>query len=546
MSEPVEGAGPVGPSSAPSPDAELRPLTNLPSGARPPVSGPAVLLAVFAIGTCGLVYELLAGTLASYVLGDSVFQFSTIIGVYLFAMGVGAWLSGFVVRDVVARFIEIEIAVGLIGGCSAAILFLAFSRVSFFLVILYALVLVIGALVGLEIPLLMRILKDQYDLKDLVSRVLTVDYLGALVASLAFPIFIVPKLGLVRGSFAVGCLNAVVAIWCTHLLASSFARRPRVLFLRFEAYASLAVLVVGLVFSDQITKLSEDALYSDPIVFAKTTPYQRVVVTQGKASFQLYINGALQLSSADEHRYHEALVHPPMAVAKARGGRGARRVLVLGGGDGLAVREILEHDGVEQVKLVDLDPVMTTIAKDLPLLSQQNQRSLFDPRVEVENADAFVWIGAPERKEEAPWDVIIIDFPDPNSFSLGKLYTRHFYRMVKRRLAADGALVVQATSPMYARRSFWCVAQTLEAAGFEVRAYHVAVPSFGEWGYALAAPGPFEVPDDLPGPQRYLTPEVMQNMFVFGEDMARLPAEVNRLNNQVLVQYYEDEWSRWN
>jgi len=516
-------------------------------GAVTPVSGPAVLVAAFAIGTCGLIYELLAGTLASYVLGDSVFQFSTIIGVYLFAMGVGAWLSGFVTRDEVARFIEIEIAVALIGGASAAILFLAFSRVSFFLVVLYGMVLIIGALVGLEIPLLMRVLKDQYDLKDLVSRVLTVDYLGALVASLAFPIFIVPKLGLVRGSFAVGCLNAVVAIWCTHAMQGAFRTRQRVWFLRAEAYGALVLLLAGLFASDAITKLSEDALYADPIVFSKTTPYQRVVVTQGRSSFQLYINGALQLSSADEHRYHEALVHPVMSVAQARGGRGAQRVLVLGGGDGLAVREVLRHPSVKAVTLVDLDPVMTQIAKELPLFSKQNQRSLFDPRVQVINADAFVWAGQPARAEEPRWDAIIIDFPDPNSFSLGKLYSRRFYRLARSLLSDDGALVVQATSPMYARRSFWCVAQTLEASGFSARGYHVAVPSFGEWGYILAAPGPFEVPDSLPPAElKYLEPETMRTMFVFGADMGRVPAEVNRLNNQVLVQYYDKEWSRWN
>ncbi|MEO1339224.1 MAG: polyamine aminopropyltransferase, partial [Myxococcota bacterium] len=191
------------------------------------MSAPAILISVFAIGTCGLLYELLAGTLASYVLGDSVTQFSTIIGVYLFAMGVGAWLSGFIDRDIVGRFVEIEIAVALVGGSSAAVLFLAFAKVAWFSVLLYGLVFVIGALVGLEIPLLMRILQDQYDLKDLVARVLTVDYLGALVASLAFPLFVVPRLGLVRGSFAVGVLNAAVAIWCTYLLQDAFRRRGR-------------------------------------------------------------------------------------------------------------------------------------------------------------------------------------------------------------------------------------------------------------------------------------------------------------------------------
>jgi spermidine synthase len=512
------------------------------------VSAPAVLVAVFTIGTCGLIYELLAGTLASYVLGDSVFQFSTIIGVYLFAMGVGAWLSGFVTRDIVARFIEVEVAVALVGGTSAAVLFASFAQVSFFLVVLYGLVFIIGTLVGLEIPLLMRILKDQYDLKDLVSRVLTVDYLGALVASLAFPIFIVPKLGLVRGAFVVGALNAVVAVWCTHLLKGALRRPGRVWFLRAEAYGTLALLLVGIAVSDRVTTWSEDALYADPVVFAKTTPYQRVVVTQGRASFQLYINGALQLSSADEHRYHEALVHPVMAVSRAQAaGVAPARVLVLGGGDGLAARELLKHPGVTSVTLVDLDPTMTDLARSFPLFVRQNHGSLLDPRVTVVNADAFVWAGAPERAEEPRYDAIIVDFPDPSSFSLGKLYTRRFYRLLHRLLADDGALVVQATSPLYARRSFWCVAETLEAAGLVTRAFHTAVPSFGEWGYILAAPRPFAVPSWLPdAPLGFLTPETMASLFVLSADMARVPAEVNRLNNQVLVGYHQDEWARWN
>lgn len=509
------------------------------------LSPPAVLIAVFVIGTCGLIYELLAGTLASYVLGDSVTQFSTIIGVYLFAMGVGAWLSKFVEKNVVQRFIEVEIGVALIGGASAAILFLSFARVDFFRPLLYAVVFLVGVLVGTEIPLLMRILKDRYDLKDLVSRVLTVDYLGALVASLAFPLFLVPRLGLVRGSFAVGCLNAVVAVWCTYLMRDLLPRRRQAVFLRAEAYGVLALMIGGLFYSKELTSLAEDSLYADPIVFAKTSRYQRIVVTEGKGSFQLYINGALQLASIDEHRYHEALVHPPMSVAEELSGRAPRRVLVLGGGDGLAVREILRHSKIESVTLVDLDPVMTDLGKNLTFLREQNRSSLHDPRVTIVNDDAMIWLR--DHRPQQKFDLVIADFPDPNSYSLGKLYTTGFYRLVQDVLAPDGALVVQATSPMLARRSFWCVARTMEEVGLHTRAYHTAVPSFGEWGYILAAHRPFEVPTHLAvDGLRFLTPEIMQTLFVFPADMDRIDVDVNSLNNQILVQYYESEWSRWN
>ena len=512
-------------------------------GAPQTVSPPAVLLAVFVIATCGLIYELVAGTLASYVLGDSITQFSTIIGVYLSAMGLGAWLSKFIDRNLAARFIEVEIAVALIGGFSAAVLFLAFSRLEFFRVVLYGLVLLIGTLVGLEIPLLMRILKNAYELKDLVARVLTLDYLGALVASLAFPMFLVPQLGLVRGALAVGLLNGVVALWSTYVFEPAVSKKRQLVVLRIEAVLVIASLIAGIVFADALTRLSEEEMYPDEIVFAKTSPYQRIVMTRAKSSFQLYLNGNLQFASADEHRYHEALVHPPMAVARQLGAP-AKDVLILGGGDGLAAREVLRHD-VESVTLVDLDPVITDLAKTHPMLAAQNTDALEDRRVTVVNADAMRWLADPAQRDRR-WHVIIIDFPDPNNFSLGKLYTTRFYKLTHRALADDGALAVQATSPLLARRSFWCVVGTLEATGFQARAYHANVPSFGEWGYVLAAKAPFEIPRTLPQADlRFLTPDVMAAMFAFGPDMARVDADINRLNNQVLVQYYEAEWSRW-
>lgn len=515
-----------------------------PEVASPPLNATAVLATVFVIATCGLVYELIAGTLASYVLGDSVTQFSTVIGVYLSAMGLGAWLSKAIGAGVVVRFVEIESAVALVGGLSAAFLFLAFSHTSLFHPFLYGTVLLIGTLVGLEIPLLMRILKDSYELKDLVAKVLTVDYLGALLASLAFPMFLVPKLGLVRGALAVGMLNALVAVWSTFLFAHVVHRPLRLVLLRVEAFGVLFVLLLGMVFADELTALSEDEMYPDPIVFAQTSPYQRIVFTRSGSQFQLYLSAHLQFASGDEHRYHEALVQPGVAVLEAFG-TPPERVLVLGGGDGLAVREVLKHPSVKEVQLVDLDPMMTGLARDFPLLVELNQRALHDPRVTVTNADAMVWI-AEAAEFRGRFDLVIVDFPDPNSFSLGKLYTTRFYRLAQQALSERGVLVVQATSPLVARRSFWCVVRTIEASGLYVQPYHANVPSFGEWGFVLAARRPFDAPHRLPDvPLRFLTPGTLSSLFEFPLDMTEVEVEVNRLNNQVLVQYYGAEWSRW-
>nr|WP_240635974.1 polyamine aminopropyltransferase [Caldimonas tepidiphila] len=499
----------------------------------------ALLASVFVIAACGLVYELAAGALASYLLGDSVLQFSTVIGTYLFAMGLGSWLSRYVEHQLVAQFLRIELLVGLVGGLMPAALFVSHSLLpplaqGPFRTLLYALVLLVGALVGLEIPLVMRILKrhfsERYALRDLVSQVLTFDYLGALAVALAFPLLLVPQLGLIRTGAFFGLLNAAVAAWALWLFRGEL-RRPRAWALACAGV--VACLGAAMAGAERLTTWSEDRFYGDRAILSESSPYQRIVVTSGPAGVRLFLNGNLQFHSRDEYRYHEALVHPAMAAHGA-----PRRVLVLGGGDGLAVREILKYPGVERVTLVDLDANVTRLFAAQPLLRELNGDALRSPKVEVVNADAFQWLEQPHE----PWDVIVIDFPDPSNFSLGKLYTTTFYQRVDQRLAAGGYLVVQTSSPLIARRSFWTVAATLEAVGLAVTPYHAHVPSFGEWGFIVAGRRPWRMPDALPAGLRFLTLEGLPALLHFPPDMARLPAEPNRLSNQVLVHTFEREW----
>lgn len=498
---------------------------------------PLLYLNVLVVATCGLVYELLAGTLASYVLGDSVTQFSLIIGIYLFAMGVGAWLSGYIDKELARRFIEVELGVAVLGGFSAPLLFLSFSRLDYFQLILYSLVFIIGALVGLEIPLLMRILKDNLDFKALVARVLAFDYIGALAASLLFPIFLVPRLGLVRTSLVFGILNAGVGLWGTWLMRDLV--RGSVTGLRVRAVIVMTLLAIAFIKADALTSLAEDELFVNDIVYARTSPYQRIIVTRGRADFQLFLNGNLQFNSADEYRYHEALVHPAMMVSE----NAPRRVLILGGGDGLALREVLKYESIEQVTLVDLDPQMTDLSRRFPPLAALNNHSYDDRRVRVINRDAMIWL----EEETDLYDAAIIDFPDPNSFALGKLYTTRFYRLLQRRLTEGAGVSVQCTSPLIARSSFWCIIRTMEAAGLHVRPYQAAIPSFGVWGYALARRAPFDAPERAPAdmPLRFLDDGAMRAMFALSADIAPVPVEINRLDNQALVRYYEAEWRQW-
>jgi spermidine synthase len=339
----------------------------------------------------------------------------------------------------------------------------------------------------------------------------------------------------VRTSLLFGLASAVVGLWSTWLFRSLLGSSWD---LKVKGVAAIVILCAGFAYADHLTDMAEEGIYADTVVLAKTSAYQRIVLTRAGQHFQLFLNGNLQFSSSDEYRYHEALVHPALALVP-----GARRVLVLGGGDGLAVREILKHPQVAEIVLVDLDPEMTRLARENPLMCDLNQGSLSSPRVRVVNADAFVWLAdAPPSR----FDAAFVDFPDPHNFSLGKLYTRHFYARLRARLDPDAVVAVQSTSPLMARQSYWCINRTLESAGFQVRPYHALVPSFGEWGFVLAALRPFDPPTTVLAGLRYLDAPTLSAMFVLGPDMAPVETEVNRLDNQALVRYYEAEWRRWN
>ncbi len=558
----------------------------------------ALLFSVFVVASCGLAYELIAAALSSYVLGDSVTQFSTVIGTYLFAMGVGSWLSRYIERGLAIRFVQIEILVGVIGGFSAVVLFLVFAHLAGpFRLVLYGLVFVTGMLVGLEIPLIMRILRHELAFKEVVSQVLTFDYLGALAVSVAFPLLLAPHLGLMRTSLMFGVFNVLVALWAIKLFersvevppparvdasgaragpdtagvanlanaalpaavappAAALATPPAAIaipaaefdlrtqaalppraaaFLRAQAVIALVLLTAGFFSADKLTSMAETSIYADQIIYAESTPYQRIVVTRWRDDIRLHLNGNLQFSSKDEYRYHDALVHPALATLP-----GAKRVLILGGGDGMAAREVLRYPQIESITLVDLDPRMTTLFNTAPMLTALNQQSLASPKVKVVNQDALVWL----ENNPDMFDLILIDFPDPSNFALGKLYSTAFYRMLEKHLAATGLAVIQSTSPYYARKSFWCIVATIEDTGLTTAPYHAYVPSFGEWGYVIAGRGNFVPPGRFPVAPRAFDAQSVKGLFDFSPDMARLPVEVNRLNNQVLVRYFEEEWKR--
>lgn len=510
------------------------------------IPGAFLLAAVFIIAVCGLVYELIAAALSSYLLGSSVTHFSLVIGMFLTAMGVGSYLTRFVHRRLLDTFLGLQIGIGLSGGFSAAILLFAFAALPTYMPFLVVTLLVTGTMVGMEIPLLIRILKERDTLRVTVANVLALDYVGALFASVAFPLLLTPYLGMLRTAFLFGLLNVAVAAVGLRILKQSL-RHARGL--KAAAIASMLALIAGFLCSGLFSSFAESLLYQDAIVLTRQTPYQRVTVTRWRNDVRLFIDGNLQFSSVDEHRYHEALVHPAMSASP-----NARRVLILGGGDGMTAREVLKYPSVERIDLVDLDPDMVALFRDRPVLAELSDRALSNPRVRVHIEDAGKFI---EHSDEY-WDVILIDLPDPNNLSLARLYTVSFYKSLIKRLAVNGVVTTQATSPYYGAEAFRCVVKTWEETpigpeghtGLFVLPYHAYVPSFGDWGFVMASRRPID-PGALtlaPGlTLRFLDDKTMRSLFIFPKDMPPSSPDItaNRMDDQVIVKYYRRGWRRY-
>lgn len=492
-----------------------------------------LLMSIMVVALCGIVYELIIGAISSYLLGNSVYQFSLTIGFFMFAMGIGSLLSKYMGDNEIQNFISVEIAIALVGGVSGILLFITFpnARVLYEFV-QYGLILVIGALVGMEIPILTGLLARQKTTRESIAEVMSIDYVGALIGSLLFPLVLLPSLGPVRSSFAIGLINAAVA------LLNVVVFRDRLRYYRVMLVACVATvvaLIACMLFGTWITSYAEKHLYFDQIVYSKQTPYQKLVVTRSATTddVRLYIDGHIQFSARDEYRYHEYLVHPTMAVEGPR-----ENVLVLGGGDGLAVREILKYPDVKQIHLVDIDPEMVRISAELPMLTRLNKESLSSELVTVYNEDAFNFINQPGIL----YDRVIIDFPDPHNDSISKLYSREFYTMVERRSAPGAVLVTQSSSPFFTRRVYWSIESTLAEVFDDTFGYHTSLPSFGIWGFNIARKGG-ALPDtfEFDVPTRAITKAGMLAARQFDKDIAKIESPVNSIMEPVLYQLYLED-----
>lgn len=491
-----------------------------------------LLFSVFILSLCGITYELVLGSLATYLLGNPVLQYSITIGVFLSSMGLGSYLSRFFGKDLLATFVRIEIALGFAGGVSVLVLSALFSfSASFYLLHVFFLV-IIGAMVGLEIPLLTRIMKGSGSLKDILASVLSLDYLGGLAGSLLFPLVMFPFVGRLLTSFVIGMFNAAVALLV--ILKVPYAGRKG---------ADMAAAILCVVFlaaaaltSNEINSILQKRLYYDDIVYSKRSRYQEIVLTRNGDDFRLYLSGSLQFSTVDEYRYHEMLVYPPLLL----GSEPPRSVLVMGGGDGLAVRDILKVDSVKSITLVELDKAVIDLATTNPSLLRINGNSLSDKRVKVIVDDAYTFL----IENRGRFDRIIADFPDPHDETTAKLYTVEFFSLVRRSLSPGGIFVTQSTSPFFASQAFWCIHGTLKKVFPQVVPYHAYVPTFGDWGFNMASMASIDTGKWYPAPMglRYFSHRSMQGALHFSEDVISRDLLLNTFNRPVLYNYYLKGW----
>ncbi len=500
---------------------------------------PILKLALFATGLSGIVAEYILSTLATYFLGDSVLQWTLIVSIMLFSMGIGSKISKYMESNLFIKFIYIEFLLSILVSFSSLLAYISAGYTAYTGFIIYALSIAIGLLIGLEIPLVIRINKKFESLKVNISSVLELDYLGSLVGGLFFAFVGLPYLGLTYTPFILGAINFGVATILFLSVRKDISRRHKSS-LTLSFVTVLTLIVVGVNIAQPVILHGEQKRYTDKVIYSTQSKYQRIVVTQWQDNYWLYLNGNQQFSTIDEDKYHEPLVHPAMQMSKM-----AKNVLILGGGDGCAAREILKYPSVQSIRLVDLDPAVTELCSTHPILKEINQGSLKHPKVQILNEDGFNFL----TKNKEYYDVIIVDLPDPKTIEINRLYSLEFYRLCYRFLRPNGVIVTQAGSPYFATKAFKCIETTLKAADFNTALLHNHVITLGEWGWIMGVKkgDKEQLKDRLQSldfsnvNSRWINKEAMLLMTSFGKEIYFDPneeIEVNKIHSPVLYQYY--------
>lgn len=496
-------------------------------------------MALFATGLSGIVAEYVLATLATYFLGDSVFQWTIVVSLMMFAMGLGSRFSRQMSDRLLEKFIYTEFALSFVVSFSPGLVYFSSAFIPNLSFLIYFLTIVVGFLIGMEIPLVIRI-NDQFEtLRTNISSAMENDYYGSLLGGLFFAFIGLPFLGITYTPFLLGAINLSVAL----LLIASFAGHQLPRHITYSGCVLLLVIFLGAFTAPQVVLFGEQAKYRDKIVFSQQSQYQKVIISEWKGSYWLYINGNLQFCSLDEAMYHEPLVHPAMQLHPH-----PQKVFVFGGGDGCAVREILKYPSVDSVTLVDLDPLMTDLGKDNAILTAINDSSFHSPKLRVINQDAFKFVETSMQFA----DVIIIDLPDPKVHELSRLYSKEFYMLCIRMLRPHGMIVTQAGSPYFATKAFICIDRTMQAAGLNTVPIHNQVLTMGEWGWVIGSRDNINKDKvqniKINVPTKWLDSNALQLITSFGKgyyigaDTADV--KINTVHAPFLQKYYlEGNWS---
>ena len=488
---------------------------------------------VFVAGLCSIIYELLISATATYFLGNGVMQFSILIGVYMFSMGIGAYLSKFFQDQSLDFFVRLEVMLGLVGGISVPLLYFLFVNVSpailqtFCLVIMF----MIGLMTGMEVPLLTFMNEDE-KYKDNLSNFLSLDYLGGLIATLLFPFLLLPFVGLFYSSLLFGAVNIILGLWLNHKLL----KKKNTTFY-FGIVVLLLLVVLGF-YTSSLLKVWEEKIYKSPIVENIQSPYQKIVMTKNNNDVKLFLNRSIQFSSADEHRYHEMLVHIPLSLHSQ-----PKNILILGGGENLASREVLKHESVKSIDVVDIDQMMFDLSKTNKQLLEINQKASLNPKVNLITDDAFTYL----KDNTKMYDVIIADLPDPSNDAIAKLYSKQFFGLAMKSLKEDGIFVTQSGEVYFSNTAFSCIKNTVSDIFPFTKTYQVYIPSFGYWGYTIAKNSDFDEKNhrEIPKNLKYLTESEFVNSFEMPKDISIVATKINTLDNPIVLDYFLDDWYKW-
>ncbi len=539
------------------------------------------------VAACGLIYEFLVSHYAARVLAATEVAIFGIFTIMITAMGLGAFAAKRI-KDAYTGFVILELSISVIGA--TAILIISFLITATYLLpsllgetygisgaqlegglvnlaqktathLPYVVAFILGVLIGAEIPLIARVREDVYGrhLKHNAGTIYGADYIGGGIGAALFVLLLLTMPPIQTGVIA-ATVNLVAGAIFFYCYRSRIAWRKTLIAVHIVIVITIILLAF---FGSRWTDVLEDMLYRDSVIHSMTTRYQRVVITErnmGKSepkAYSLFINGHTQFYSRDEKIYHSMLTYPVLAASARR-----ENILVIGGGDGLAVRDILRWDP-KSVTLVDLDPAIVDFFSrpqvkngkiiNAPLL-ELNAGAFSDQRVHVIIGDAFVELDIFINQGKT-FDAIVIDLPDPNHPDLNKLYSTQFYAKTLRVLAGDGAIGIQSSSPYHAKKAFLSIGKTVKHAGFKnVEQYHTNVPSFGEWGWTIATPRGMEASRrikklaKLPIDDGWITKEVMLGAFSFHQGYYDMLSDIhiNRLHSSTVYEYHREGWAREN